>query len=148
MNVNYTSEMLQALINYAFVPEKVYPMMKDALLNDINIKAASCINNHAEYKWCESGFVLSLAIRGADHKRSLAEVEQYIATCLADGLSPQVIRIMEQDKQARIKDQRWLDRLAYGECACTGNYIPYDIDLNDDYDAAQRFFEKQHKVRF
>lgn len=144
MNVNYTSEMLQALINYAFVPGKVYHLMSEALVEDIKKKAEVCINNHAEYKRCESGFVFVLATRGADYK----DAEQYLTTCLSDDLSPQVIRIMEQDRQARIKDQRWLDRLAYGECACTGSCIPYDIDLNDDYDAAQRFFEKQHKVRF
>ena len=145
MKTNYTTEMLQALINYAFVPAKIYPMMSDALLDAINIKAAQCITNRAIHKPL-FGFAAQLQQTGVRHQIQQA---QELAT-FENALAAQVNGIMEQDRQAHIKDMKWLDRIAMASIPArsampVAEDMYYSIDY-DNYTEVQLFFEKQHKA--
>lgn len=60
-------------------------------------------------------------------------------------LAPQVDVMLMEDELSRARNQRYLDRIAYRECACgAGGYNDFDLD---SYDDAQLFFERQHKIR-
>ena len=146
MKAPYTAKMYQALINYAFVPEKVYPLMAHALIEDINVKAAECITDRVIRKSL-FGFAAQLQETGVRYQ--IQSAKEYAAT-LENALADQVNEIMEQDRQARIKDQKWLDRIAMASI-CPRSAMPtaedmyYSIDY-DNYTEVQLFFEKQHKA--
>jgi hypothetical protein len=104
-------------------------------------KCIKCLNTCCEHK---VNIVNSLLAIGRKHQDDQVTVNKFVGG-LYKLLSPQVDSIMLSDELSRIRNQRYLDRIAFREAACSYT-SRNDFDF-DDYETSQLFFEKQHRIR-